>query len=323
MANVKYKYNPDTLSYDKMETGFKYYSSKIAYLFLLGGVIGFAYFVAYVYLLDSPRERQLSRENSQLLTNYEIMSKKLDMVEKVLSDVQQRDENIYRVIFQTDSIPNSIRLAGFGGVNRYEALEDLDNSKIAIQTAKKLDIIMKQLYVQSKSFDEIIDLAVRKDELLRVTPSIMPIANNDLKRTASGWGWRIDPVYKIRKFHEGMDFTAPVGTDVYASADGVIASISKEYTGYGNSIRINHGFGYTTLYAHLSGFNVKQGDAVKRGDVIGFVGNTGKSTGPHLHYEVHVRSSPVDPRNYYYSDLTAEQYEEMISISSNSNQTFD
>lgn len=323
MANVKYKYNPDTLSYDKMETGFKYYFSKIAYLFLLGGVIGFAYFVAYVYLLDSPRERQLSRENSQLLTNYEIMSKKLDMVEKVLSDVQQRDENIYRVIFQTDSIPNSIRLAGFGGVNRYESLEDLDNSKIAIQTAKKLDIIMKQLYVQSKSFDEIIDLAVRKDELLRVTPSIMPIANNDLKRTASGWGWRIDPVYKIRKFHEGMDFTAPVGTDVYAAADGVIASTSREYTGYGNSIRINHGFGYTTLYAHLSGFNVKEGDAVKRGDVIGFVGNTGKSTGPHLHYEVHVRNSPVDPRNYYYSDLTAEQYEEMISISSNSNQTFD
>ncbi|MBP8849243.1 MAG: M23 family metallopeptidase [Breznakibacter sp.] len=323
MANVKYKYNPDTLSYDKLETGFKYYSSKIAYLFLLGGVIGFAYFVAYVYLLDSPRERQLSRENSQLLTNYEIMSKKLDMVEKVLSDVQQRDENIYRVIFQTDSIPNSIRLAGFGGVNRYESLEDLDNSKIAIQTAKKLDIIMKQLYVQSKSFDEIIDLAVRKDELLRVTPSIMPIANNDLKRTASGWGWRIDPVYKIRKFHEGMDFTAPIGTDVYASADGVIASIRKEYTGYGNNIRINHGFGYTTLYAHLSGFNVKEGDAVKRGDIIGFVGNTGKSTGPHLHYEVHVRNSPVDPRNYYYSDLTAEQYEEMISISSNSNQTFD
>ncbi len=323
MANVKYKYNPDTLSYDKMETGFKYYFSKIAYLFLLGGVIGFAYFVAYVYLLDSPRERQLSRENSQLLTNYEIMSKKLDMVEKVLSDVQQRDENIYRVIFQTDSIPNSIRLAGFGGVNRYESLEDLDNSKIAIQTAKKLDIIMKQLYVQSKSFDEIIDLAVRKDELLRVTPSIMPIANNDLKRTASGWGWRIDPVYKIRKFHEGMDFTAPIGTDVYASADGVIASIRKEYTGYGNNIRINHGFGYTTLYAHLSGFNVKEGDAVKRGDIIGFVGNTGKSTGPHLHYEVHVRNSPVDPRNYYYSDLTAEQYEEMISISSNSNQTFD
>ena len=182
---------------------------------------------------------------------------------------------------------------------------------------------MKQLYVQSKSFDEIIDLAVRKDELLRVTPSIMPIANNDLKRTASGWGWRIDPVYKIRKFHEGMDFTAPIGTDVYASADGVIASIRKEYTGYGNNIRINHGFGYTTLYAHLSGFNVKEGDAVKRGDIIGFVGNTGKSTGPHLHYEVHVRNSPVDPRNYYYSDLTAEQYEEMISISSNSNQTFD
>lgn len=323
MANAKFKYNPDTLSYDKVETGFKYYFSKIAYLFLLGGVIGFAYFVAYVYLLDSPRERQLSRDNSQLLTNYEIMSHKLDMVEKVLKDVQQRDENIYRVIFQTDSIPNSVRLAGFGGVNRYEALEDLDNNKIAFHTAKKLDIVMKQLYVQSKSFDEIIDLAIRKDELLKCTPAIMPISNNDLKRTASGWGWRIDPVYKIRKFHEGMDFTAIVGTEVYATGDGVIESTSREFTGYGNSIRISHGFGYETLYAHLNAFNVKEGQVVKRGDIIGYVGNTGKSTGPHLHYEVHIRANPVDPRNYYYQDLSADQYGEMISISSNSNQTFD
>lgn len=323
MANAKFKYNPDTLSYDMVETGFKYYFSKVAYLFLLGGVIGFAYFVAYVYLLDSPKERALSRENSQLLTNYEIMSRKLGMVEKVLRDVQQRDENIYRVIFQTDSIPNSVRLAGFGGVNRYESLEDLDNNQIVLHTAKKLDIIMKQLYVQSKSFDEIVDLAIRKDEILKATPAIMPIANKDLKRTASGWGWRIDPVYKIRKFHEGMDFTAPVGTEVYATGDGVIGSTSREFSGYGNSIRVDHGFGYSTLYAHLNAFNVKAGQAVKRGDIIGYVGNTGKSTGPHLHYEVHVRTSPVDPRNYYYQDITAEQYGEMISISSNSNQTFD
>ena len=193
----------------------------------------------------------------------------------------------------------------------------------AFKTAKKLDVTMKQLYVQSKSFDEIIELAVRKDEILKATPAIMPISNNDLKRTASGWGWRIDPVYKIRKFHEGMDFTAPVGTEVYATGDGVIESTNREFTGYGNNIRINHGFGYSTLYAHLNAFNVKIGQQVKRGDIIGYVGNTGKSTGPHLHYEVHVRTSPVDPRNYYYQDLTADQYGEMISISSNSNQTFD
>lgn len=323
MANVKYKYNPDTLSYDKVETGLKYYSSKIAYLFLLGGVIGFAYFIAYIYLLDSPRERLLTRENAQLLTNFEIMNNKLEMVEKVLKDVQQRDDNIYRVIFQTDSIPNAIRLAGFGGVNRYEALEELDNAEIALNTAKKLDIVMKQLYVQSKSFDEIIDLAIRKDELLKCTPAIMPIANNDLRRTASGWGWRIDPVYKIRKFHEGMDFTAITGTEVYASGDGVIESTKKEFSGYGSNIIINHGFGYSTLYAHLNGFNVKEGQKVQRGDIIGYVGNTGKSTGPHLHYEVRVRGNAVDPRNYYFQDLSAEEYEEMISISSNSNQTYD
>jgi murein DD-endopeptidase MepM/ murein hydrolase activator NlpD len=151
----------------------------------------------------------------------------------------------------------------------------------------------------------------------------MPISNNDLKRTASGWGWRIDPVYKIRKFHEGMDFTAIVGTEVYATGDGVVESTKREFSGYGNNILINHGFGYSTLYAHLNAFNVKEGDKVKRGDIIGYVGNTGKSTGPHLHYEVHVRGNAVDPRNYYFQDLTAQEYGEMISISSNSNQTFD
>ncbi len=323
MPKVKFRYNPETLSYDKIETGFKYYFSRVFLYFFFGAVLGLVYFLAYIYLLESPKEKRLLRENARLTTQFEILSKRLEQTSKVLDDIQMRDENIYRVIFQADSIPNSIRKAGFGGVNRYEPLEDLDNAKLVISTAKKLDIIMKQAYVQSKSFDEIIELAKSKEDLLAATPAIMPIFNKDLKRTASGWGYRIHPIYKTRKFHSGMDFSAPSGTEVYATGNGRVSRISKEKTGYGNRIEIDHGFGYTTMYAHLEKFNVRMGQKVNRGDIIGFVGNTGTSTAPHLHYEVHVKKKKVNPSHYYFNDLTAEEYEEMIRISSNSNQTFD
>ncbi len=323
MSKVKFRYNPETLSYDKIETGFKYYVSRIFLYFFFGGVLGLLYFFLYSYLIDSPKEQRLVRENARLVTQIDIMNSRLDEVINVLDDIQRRDENVYRVIYRADSIPNSIRKAGFGGVNRYEALEDLDNAELVVSTAKKLDMIIKQAYVQSKSFDEIEDLAKRKEELLKATPAIMPLSNKDLKRTASGWGYRIHPIYKTRRFHSGMDFTAPIGTDVYSTGDGKISKITREKTGYGNRIEVDHGFGYKTLYAHLNGFNVKKGQKVKRGDVIGFVGNTGTSTAPHLHYEVHVKNKKVNPSHYYFNDLSAEEYEEMIRISSNSNQTFD
>jgi murein DD-endopeptidase MepM/ murein hydrolase activator NlpD len=323
MPKVKYRYNPETLSYDRIETGFNYYISRFVLYFLFSGVMGFIFFLSYVYLFDSPKEKKLIRENQQLLSQYEIMNKTLDQLDIVLDDIQQRDENIYRVIYAADSIPNSIRRAGFGGVNRYKHLENMDNSTLVINTARRLDVAMKQLYVQSTSFDEVISLAKRKDELLRSTPSIMPISNKDLKRTASGWGYRIHPIYKTRRFHWGMDFTAPIGTEIYSTGDGVIKRITNERTGYGKRIEVDHGFGYLTLYAHLDDFNVKVGQQVKRGDVIGYVGNTGTSTAPHLHYEVHVKDKKVNPQHYYFNDLTAEEYENMIRIASNSNQTFD
>lgn len=323
MSKVKYRYNPETLSYDKIETGFKYYVSRVFTLTLFSAVMGFVYFFGYVYLLDSPREIKLERENARLLSQYEIMTKKLDQVLVVLDDIQQRDENVYRVIFQADSIPSSVRRAGFGGVNRYRYLEDLDNAKLVINTSAKLDGIMKQLYVQSKSFDEIIDLTMRKEEMLRCIPAIQPVSNKDLRRTASGWGWRIDPIYKTRRFHEGIDFSAPTGTDIYATGDGVVVNVTTSNIGYGKYVEIDHGFGYSTLYAHMDGFNVRPGQRVNRGDVIGWVGNTGKSTAPHLHYEVRIRGRAVDPAHYFFQDLTPEQYEEMIQIASNSNRTFD
>ncbi len=323
MAKVKFKYNPDTLSYDKIEKGIKYYLSRILFYFFFGGVLGLVYFFAYSYLLDSPKELRLIRENARLTTQFEIMSQRLDQTVKVLDDIQRRDENIYRVIFQADSIPYSIRKAGFGGVNRYEPLQDLDNAELVIATAKKLDVIMKQAYVQSKSFDDIVEMAKNNEEMIMSTPAIMPISNKDLKRTASGWGYRIHPIYKTRRFHSGMDFTAPTGTEIYATGDGTISKLTRENTGYGNRIEIDHGFGFTTLYGHMSEFNVTLGQKVRRGEVIGYVGNTGTSTAPHVHYEVHVKNNKVNPSHYYFNDLSAEEYEEMIEISSNSNQTFD
>ncbi|MGQ1946228.1 M23 family metallopeptidase [Geofilum sp. OHC36d9] len=323
MSKVKYRYNPETLSYDRIETGFRYYLSKIFTYSLFSAVLGFGYFFAYVYLIDSPREIKLERENSRLLSHYEIMASKLDQVQTVLDDIQMRDENVYRVIFNADSIPNAVRQAGFGGVNRYKYLEDMDNAELVIKTAKKLDGVMKRLYVQSKSFDEIIDLTKRKEEMLSCIPAIQPISNKDLRRTASGFGWRTDPIYKTQRFHEGLDFSAPEGTEIYATGDGVVTMMRASTIGYGKYLRIDHGFGYMTVYAHMSKFNVKQGQKVKRGDVIGYVGNTGKSTGPHLHYEVRIKNKPVNPTHYFFQDLTTEQYEEMIHISSNSNRTFD
>lgn len=324
MSKVKYRYNPETLSYDRIKTDFKYYLSRSFFFGLTSIVLSVVLFFSYHEFFDSPKEKRLARENQQQLAQIDGMKKDLGQVKMVLSDLMQRDENIYRVIFSADSIPNSIRMAGFGGVNRYSQLENLSNSELVINTAKLLDVVMKQAYVQSKSFDEIEQLAKNKDQLLRATPSVMPISNKDLTRTASGWGYRIHPIYKIKKFHWGMDFTAPTGAEIYSTGDGVISRMTKTATGYGNRIEVDHGFGYTTLYAHMDKFNVRLGQRVKRGDVIGYVGNTGTSTAPHLHYEVHKKGKKVNPQHFYFQeDLSAEEYERMIAISSNSNQTFD
>ncbi|MCT4591113.1 MAG: M23 family metallopeptidase [Carboxylicivirga sp.] len=326
MSKVKYRYNPETLSYDKINKGYNYYLSRISIYSLFVLLVGVLTYFIYPYVFQSPVEKRQAREIQQLLSQLDIINKKVDQFELVLDDIELRDENIYRTIFQADSIPNSIRRAGFGGVNRYKHLENMDNAEMVITTAKRLDIVMKQLYVQSTSFDEVIELAKRKEEMLRCTPAIMPISNGDLKRTASGWGYRLHPIYKDKRFHYGMDFTAPTGTDVYAAADGVVSKITigKRSSGYGKRIEVDHGFGYKTLYAHLNDFNVKKGQKVKRGDIIGYVGSTGGSTAPHLHYEVHVKGKKVNPQHYYFEeDFTAEQYERMIQIASNSNQTFD
>jgi murein DD-endopeptidase MepM/ murein hydrolase activator NlpD len=323
MAKVKYRFNAHTLSYDKIVISFKTRLKR--FLALFSTTLASSLLLAFIFLqfYESPKTRAMKKENERLLTQYELLYKDLGTVEKVLSELEQRDNNLYRVIFESDPIPSTIRRAGFGGVNRYSQLESLDNSELVIKTAEKLDVLSKEAYIQAKSYDEVMKMALNKEKLVASMPAIMPISNKSLKGTASGWGFRIHPIYKIKMFHYGMDFTAPVGTKIYATGDGVVKEVESEYGGFGKYVVIDHGFGYETLYGHMSKFNVRVGERVKRGSVIGYVGNSGTSTGPHVHYEVHRNGVPVNPQNYYFKDLNAREYDKMVSISSNIGQTFD
>ncbi len=324
MAKSKFRYNPDTLSYEKVKPSFK--KRALVFLSYLSAIASIAILlnVFYSSVFDTPREKMLLRENNQLHKQYRFLNEKVSSLENVLDDIERRDDNIYRTIFNADPIPSSMRDAGFGGVNRYEKLEGYENSDVIIETSKRLDLLTKAVYVQSKSYDEVVDLAKSREAQLLSLPAIQPIANKDLSRTASGWGFRIHPIYKIRKFHYGMDFTAPTGTGVYVTADGTIERIQKSRRGYGNMIVVNHGYGYRTLYAHLKEFNKAYiGKKLKRGDVIAFVGNSGLSTAPHLHYEVHLNNKKVNPVNYYFEDLTAEEFDRMIELSLRPGQSFD
>jgi len=323
MAKAKYKFNPETLSYIKVDHNFKAKFPRLMLLLATSIGMGFILTMVVLQFYETPKTRNLKRENQRLLTQYELMYKNLQNVEKVLTDLQQRDDNLYRVIFEADPIPSSVREAGFGGINKYAQLQSLDNSELIIKTARKLDIISKEAYVQSKSYDEILTLALNKEKMLASIPAVMPISNKDLKRTASGWGFRIHPVYKIRRFHYGMDFTAPVGTEIYATGDGVVKEVEISRTGFGKCVVIDHGFGYETLYGHMNEFNVKVGQTVKRGSVIGYVGNSGTSTGPHVHYEVHKNGKAVNPQYYYFKDLTPEEYDKMIALTNNMGQSYD
>jgi hypothetical protein len=323
MPRAKYKFNPESLSFDKISLGFRAVTLRFLAYFVGSLIIALVYGVLYAIFFDSPKEKALIREIDQLTIQYEMMNKDMDNVEKVISHLEQTDDNLYRTIFEAEPIPGSLREGGIGGVNRYKELEGYDNSSIVVETAKRLDKIRKMVYLQSRSFDDLIVLAKEKEEMLACFPAIMPISNKDLTRTASGFGLRIHPYYKITKFHYGMDFTAPLGTDIYVTADGTVESVLQSKRGYGNHIIINHGFGYRTIYAHLDRFNVRTGQKVQRGDIIGFVGSTGMSLAPHLHYEVMLNGINVDPANYYFNDLTPELYERMIEMASRSGQSFD
>lgn len=323
MPKAKYYFNTNSLKYEKVVIP---WGKRIlrALGFIATAIVFSVVIVAIAYAyLDSPKEKQLKREISQLNLQYELLQQRFEQVENVLKDLQHRDDNIYRVIFEAEPIPSSVREAGSGGINRYKSLEGLENSELIISTTKKLDQLTKQMYVQSKSFDEIVELAKNKSHMLASIPAIQPVSNKDLTRIASGFGYRIHPIYKTTKMHEGIDFTAPVGTEIYAAGNGVIKEVVYGDRGYGNHVIISHGFGYETLYAHMSKVNARVGQKVNRGDVIGNVGSSGTSTAPHLHYEVIKQGNKINPINFFYNDLSPEEYEKMIEISSQSNQSFD
>ncbi len=323
MAKVKYYYDSDTLSYRKIELR-KRDKFKRMLGFLLSSIIMglFLMFITFQFI-ESPKEKTQKRELENMELNYGLINKKMSQVEQVLEGIQHRDNEIYRLYFETNPIPEEQRKAGFGGVNRYKSLEGFENSDMIIDVSKNMDILSKQLYIQSKSLDEIINLAEDKEKLLASIPAIQPIRKEDLSRMASGYGWRSDPFTKARKKHNGMDFTAPTGTPIYATGNGRVKRADNTASGFGQHIEIDHGYGYKTIYAHLSKYNVKRGQNVSRGDLIGFVGNTGRSVGPHLHYEVHKNGRPINPINFYYGNLTPEEFKEMLKTASQEGQSYD
>jgi murein DD-endopeptidase MepM/ murein hydrolase activator NlpD len=325
MSKVKYYYDSETLSYRKIERkkGRKF---KIVALSVVGMLLsGFLLLLVYINLpsVQTPKELALRRELSNMQLQFELLNKKINQAQAVLEEVEDRDNNIYRTYFETNPIPEEQRRAGFGGINRYRDLEGFDNSKLIINTTRNLDILTKQIVVQSKSLDEIAKLAEEKEKLLAAIPAIQPVRNEDLTRIASGYGYRTDPFTKAKKFHYGMDFSAPRGTPIYASGDGVVTRADNMASGYGNHIVIDHGYGYESLYGHLYKYNIKKGQKVQRGDLIGFVGSTGRSQGPHLHYEVYKDGERINPMNFYYGSLTAEEFAEMLNKSQQENQSMD
>lgn len=320
---VYYIYNQQTLTYERV------YPSWLKRVLivtrnLIGGIFlgAVGFWFTTKFLIDSPKEVELKKENKLIRAQFDLLSKRIDEATLVLRDVSQRDDNLYRAIFHADPIPSTIRNSGFGGVGRYDYLLELANPDLIIQTTQKMDILSKQLYIQSKSFDAIVDMTKQqKDRLLHI-PSIQPVANKDLSKVASGYGMRVDPIYGTMRFHAGMDFTAKTGTDIYATGNGTVIHVDWKQ-GYGKCVIIDHGFGYQTLYAHMDEYNVRTGQKVIRGEKIGEVGNTGKSTGPHLHYEVHVKGKPDNPAKYYFMDLTPEEYDQMLQIAANHGQVMD
>ena len=323
MRNIYYKYDEKAKTYVRVYPNLR--SRLLTYLrntlaFVCLGVL--AYWVTLLILGTPESVADLRVENARLQSQYAVLSQRLDEAMEVMEDIRERDNNLYRVMFMADPISDDVRNANYAATNRYEAYEDMDNAELVIATTQKMDQLSRQLYIQSQSFDEVVDYYRNNEDMLLHLPAIQPVANKDLKRTASGYGYRIHPIYQTRIFHKGMDFACDIGTPVYATADGVVKNARYE-KGYGYIVTIDHGYGYETRYAHLKTMNVKRGQRVVRGETIALSGNSGRSTGPHLHYEVLQRGRPMNPAHYYFMDLDADQYDEMIRMAENHGKVFD
>lgn len=325
MKKVKYYYDAENLAYRKIKPKKRRSFAYISLFLLASALFGILSFIVLLNtpFFETPKDRLQAREIENLRLRYEILNRKMDQMDEVMGAIEERDNNVYRTYFNTAPIPEEQRKAGFGGVNRYKELEGYDNSELVINTSRRVDMLSKQLAIQSRSLDEIIKLAKEKDKLLAAIPAIQPVRNENLNQMVSGFGYRSDPFTKVRKFHAGMDFSSRTGTPIFATGDGVVARADNTASGYGNHIVLRHGYGYETLYGHLSRYKVKAGQRVKRGDVIGYVGSTGRSEAPHLHYEVHKNGKPVNPLNYYYGNISAAEYVAISKLANQENQALD
>jgi murein DD-endopeptidase MepM/ murein hydrolase activator NlpD len=322
MSKQNYRFNPETLALEQVKRGFRYWLRKTGNYLLSGIVIGALLLYIMSIFFPSPREKQLQTEKQNIEAQLQALSQQVDQMQLVMADLQQRDDNLYRVLFAAEPIPLSVRQGAQRKIDYYEQISKMTNSQLAADLTLKVDMLAKELYIQSKSYDDLVKMAKTREIRMQNIPAIQPILNKDLTRIASGFGARIDPVYHVVRFHQGMDFTASTGTDIYATGNGTV-SFCGWRQGYGNTVIINHGFGYETLYAHCSELLVVEGQKVRRSDVVAKVGNTGKSTGPHLHYEVRLRGTQVDPRNYFFMDLSPEDYDRMVQLSNNFGRVLD
>tara|TARA_B100001027_G_scaffold60321_1_gene40736 strand:+ start:924 stop:1892 length:969 start_codon:yes stop_codon:yes gene_type:complete len=321
LKNINYKYNPDTLEYEEVKLTLWDRTKKLSYYLIASVVFSFLILSIAFYNIRNYIQKEAAKENQSLRQEISSFNKDLSLILEVLGDIQLRDDNIYRAIFETDPYPDYKRQLGTGGNSmKYKKYENMEYGDLVIEISKKIELIEKKLASQSKSFDEVFDLTKEKQKMIKSIPSIQPVSNRDLTRIASGFGLRMHPIYKIIKMHKGMDFTAPVGTEIYATGDGIVEKVGW-VGGYGRTIMINHGFGYKTRYAHCSKYKCRKGQKVKRGDLIGFVGNTGQSSGPHLHYEVFKNNRQINPVNFFFNDLSPEEYDKVIEISSRPNQS--
>jgi len=321
--NEKYIFNAQTLKYEKAVVGWGKRLLNV-FMFICASIVFSLIISTIVYnFFDSPKEKILRTELNGMKEQYDLLDKETTRLSAVLDGLQYRDGNIYRVLFESDPIPASVWEAGSGGVNKYKNLEKYDNGDLMIGISKKVDKLKKQMVIQSRSYDEIAGLIKGKEQMIASIPSIQPIKNRDLERMASGFGWRIDPIYKVMRQHEGLDFAAPMGTEIFATGDGVVETVDFSYNGYGNEVIINHGYGYRTRYGHMSRTKAVPGQKVKRGEVIGYVGSTGKSTGTHVHYEVIRGGVPVNPIYFFYNDVNDDMFSKMVERSQNSGQSLD
>lgn len=323
MKKIKYYYNTHTLRYEKLEVPLRVRLLRV-FGFIAATLVTALIIVSIAFrYIESPKEKLLVEENTVLKNNYSIVQRQVQQLDQQMDVLEKRDNQVYRNIFEAEPIPDSARLKAMEKAKEIKMVTAMGENDLINSITGQLNNLIKRVAFQSKSYEAIDGMIQNKEKLLAAIPAIQPLSNRDLSRIASGFGSRIDPVYKVPKFHAGLDFTAPTGTPIYATADGVVSEAGYNAGGYGNRVTINHGFGYETLYAHMARIKVRGGQSVKRGEVIGYVGSTGKSTGPHCHYEVHKNGTPVDPVYFFYNDLNPEQYDRLLKLAAQGNQSFD